>query len=422
LARYQRAMSQLIDTAAESSNAASSQQPHTASHAYPTALKDVSEDGHRRFLDYVAQSNLLSDNVLPKVVYSGVVRLNLAGNLNLTDRGLQLVAQACGDTVEEIDISLCEKVTDIALGYISMCSLLRTLNIRGCHRLTDLGIKRLFANKVGPSLIELDVSGCLALSDGSCVHIATNAPDLQVFSCSGLLRFTDAGLKAIVQMCKEMRELHCSGLETLTSLVVVDMAALPSISSLNISHCNRVSNRALLALGSSCPQLTALDISGCVALDTNGWEAVNAMKNLQRLGISLLPKMVTSAGVKDLAMSALLYLDISYNPSLEQDVLRSLPTNLCELNVVGNVVSMGISPDVLVALVASSVSVNLQKIHVCRCISQPDLAESLSEHDVKKIEIGWHFCGLCHPDLRKAKKKKRGGIDTFNGGLRVPGS
>lgn len=97
---------------------------------------------------------------------SGLVKINVSGCVNLTDKVVSSIIEQHGWTLEMLNLDGCRKITDSSLTSIANnCPLLSDLDVSKCS-ITDAGIAALAcANQ--PSLQILSVSGCSFVSDKS---------------------------------------------------------------------------------------------------------------------------------------------------------------------------------------------------------------------------------------------------------------
>eukprot|EP00759_Apiculatamorpha_spiralis_P054764 PhF_6_TR7027/c2_g2_i1/m.10509/K10280/FBXL14; F-box and leucine-rich repeat protein 14 len=101
-----------------------------------------------------------------------------------------------------LDLSRCDRITDVGFAHLSVLTSLTSLNLWGCNRITDAGlahVSRLI------SLTSLDLCFCDQIADAGLAHVSklTSLTSLDLWGCN---RITDAGLA------------HVSRLISLTSL------------------------------------------------------------------------------------------------------------------------------------------------------------------------------------------------------------
>lgn len=93
-----------------------------------------------------------------------MVKVSLAGCINVTDNVVVALAKIHGGTLEMLNLDGCGKVTDASLAAIADdCLLLNELDVSKCA-ITDLGVASLARSKQ-LSLTILSLSGCSTISD-----------------------------------------------------------------------------------------------------------------------------------------------------------------------------------------------------------------------------------------------------------------
>lgn len=149
-----------------------------------------------------------------------------------------------------LNVSYCKQVTDAALWAVSRhCAQLRSLHATACQ-ITRVGLRALTLGCRDITLLEL--SQCVDVGDSALSAIAAGCPSLKALHLSGCQDITDDGLAVLGRGCRHL-------------------------SVLNVSACRRVGefgDRALLALGRYCPELTHLDMFGCAHVQDAGVVAV----------------------------------------------------------------------------------------------------------------------------------------------------
>lgn len=102
--------------------------------------------------------------------FSCLASLRALRNLTLTRTGLRDsgLATVCALALDRLNISECYEVTDSGLAHLSKCVSLQTLVMCKCQ-VSNRGVTHLAALQ---ALIELDVHGCIYLTDQALDHIA----------------------------------------------------------------------------------------------------------------------------------------------------------------------------------------------------------------------------------------------------------
>lgn len=114
-----------------------------------------------------------------------------------------------------LDLSGCERVTDVGLQSVATLPGVTHLNLYGCRELTAAGMTHLARMT---ALVRLDLTRCTRLTDAALTPLAT-LPALEHLSLSGCEWVTDAGLAALAT-ARGLKVLSVRG--TQTTLVAAD--------------------------------------------------------------------------------------------------------------------------------------------------------------------------------------------------------
>lgn len=115
---------------------------------------------------------------------------------------------------------------------------LRSLNLRGCNKISDVSLK------YGLKHIELNrllLSNCQQISLLGMEALVTNCPALEILDLSDCYNINDQGIKIITEKLKRLRSLDISGCSQLTDhsidAIIVNCACLQTLS---IYRCRRM--------------------------------------------------------------------------------------------------------------------------------------------------------------------------------------
>lgn len=115
---------------------------------------------------------------------------------------------------------------------------LRSLNLRGCNKISDVSLK------YGLKHIELSrllLSNCQQISLLGMEALVTNCPALEILDLSDCYNINDQGIKIITEKLKRLRSLDISGCSQLTDhsidAIIVNCACLQTLS---IYRCRRM--------------------------------------------------------------------------------------------------------------------------------------------------------------------------------------
>jgi F-box/leucine-rich repeat protein 14 len=213
--------------------------------------------------------------------------LNMTDCSNLTDRGIEGLAERCR-RMDVLILQGCDKITDTSLRQIAdaaictssstpMSDTIHTLNLSYCTAITGAGILALLPvcacledlnlsglasivndafvlsfSKCCPTLQRLTLQKCLLLSDAALCTLADNLwlEHLDVTGCSKL---TDAGVEVLSEAC--------NGLRTIV-----------------LRRAKKLTNRSLLALMRNCKGIQRVDLQECPLLTTACAEEAREIK------------------------------------------------------------------------------------------------------------------------------------------------
>ncbi|XP_063822148.1 F-box/LRR-repeat protein 14-like [Ostrinia nubilalis] len=132
---------------------------------------------------------------------------------------------------------MCEKLTlDSSTGYsLARLKCLQHLDISGCNRITDVSLTYTFNFK---ELIVLSLSRCQQISHEGMAHLVKNCPSIELFNLMDCYNLKD---EAVVEIAK--------GLHRLENLV--------------LKGCNQLTDKSVEALYAHCKKLQFLDVQGC---------------------------------------------------------------------------------------------------------------------------------------------------------------
>lgn len=260
---------------------------------------------------------------------STIKYLDLSNHKNITNSTIGFFPR----NVIQINISRCNKISDEGLSKLP--EKLQILNISACPKISNDGMKNL-----PPHLKSLDISRTdltdLALQHMSEIKSLTNS--LQILNISGCSKITDAGLKYL----NEFKNLNQLRMESL-SISDIGISYLPrkSLLHLNIADCFEITAKGISFLPESIIQLNL----GFRCLTPESFK--NLPKNIQQLhlpfcgiqdeSLSLLPTSVRhldvsfsnigDEGLKNLPPK-LKYLNISGCFNLTSKGFHNLPDQI----------------------------------------------------------------------------------------------
>lgn len=141
---------------------------------------------------------------------SKLVELDLYRSAGITGLGIQEVARGC-PSLETVNVSYCNDITDASLMSLSKCKRLKTLEIRGCPLITSLGLAAIAVHC--RQLSKLDIKKCCNIDDAGMIPLAHFSQNLRQINLS-YTSVTDVGLLSLasISCLQSMTILHLKGL------------------------------------------------------------------------------------------------------------------------------------------------------------------------------------------------------------------
>ncbi|GLT88354.1 hypothetical protein SLE2022_063840 [Rubroshorea leprosula] len=187
-----------------------------------------------------------------------VVDLNLSGCKNLSDKALQLVADNYQD-LESLNLTRCVKMTDSGLQQILLnCTSLRSLNLYALSSFTDEAYKKISSLA---HLRFLDLCGAQNLSDEGLSYIA-KCRSLVSLNLTWCVRVTDTGVITIAEGCTSLEFLSLFGIVGVTDkcLEVLSKSCSNTITTLDVNGCIGIKRRSREELLKLFPQLKCFKV------------------------------------------------------------------------------------------------------------------------------------------------------------------
>uniref|UniRef100_A0A3B4YMR7 F-box/LRR-repeat protein 15-like leucin rich repeat domain-containing protein n=1 Tax=Seriola lalandi dorsalis TaxID=1841481 RepID=A0A3B4YMR7_SERLL len=243
----------------------------------------------------------------------GLNRLHAAECPRMTDTSLKSVATL--RDLHYLDISLCHKVSDVGIKYLtegSSVTKLRELNVSHCSHITDISVMRIaqrlcklrhlnlsYCKRLtdmslewlsGSSICSLDISGCNIQDQGlaaveeirlrklilaECVYITDigieklckNVRDLEHVDVSHCVALSDPAIRAISFYCTGLVTLRMSGCPKMTDVAVQYLTSGSRyLRELDVSGCVLLTDRTLRHLQRICPPLCSITMSCCSSI------------------------------------------------------------------------------------------------------------------------------------------------------------
>ncbi|CAH4031166.1 F-box/LRR-repeat protein 20-like [Pieris brassicae] len=132
---------------------------------------------------------------------------------------------------------LCEKLSMESYSGYSLARFrsLRELNMSGCNRITDVSLTYAFSFK---ELVCLNLSRCQQITHEGIMYLVKNCPSIEYFNLTDCYNLKDDAVIEIVRGLKRLRHLELRG-------------------------CNQLTDTTIKGIISNCKKLTFLDVQGC---------------------------------------------------------------------------------------------------------------------------------------------------------------
>lgn len=168
-------------------------------------------------------------------IMSNIEESHMSPKIHLGSRAEEEIVR---DARRKRDVMLmCEKLTmDSYTGYsLARMQSLKELDISGCNRITDVSLTYAFNFK---ELINLNLSRCQQITYDGIEHLVKNCPSIEYFNLTDCYNLKDDAVNEIVKGLHRLKQLELRG-------------------------CNQLSDKTLEAISNHCCKLQFLDVQGC---------------------------------------------------------------------------------------------------------------------------------------------------------------
>jgi hypothetical protein len=183
--------------------------------------------------------------------------LSLNNCLSIDDVLLIRIAECAGESLENLDLTYCYKITDA--GIISLakcCQRLREINLSFCLLVSDFGIENMARSCC--DLISLSLAGINQLTDNCLIVLAEDLLLLEELNISGCTLITDTSFIGLLLACRQLRRLDISDNNMISSLSIQRLMQLDScrrMRYLNLSYCLNIDEGTVLQLRRDFPKM-----------------------------------------------------------------------------------------------------------------------------------------------------------------------
>lgn len=131
---------------------------------------------------------------------------------------------------------------------------------------------------------------CLSgISDVGVAKLGDGLPSLQSLDVSRCIKLSDRGLKAVALGCQKLRQLHITGCKLITdNLLIVLSKSCLQLEDLGAAGCNSITDAGISALADGCHHIKLLDISKCNKVGDPGVCEIAEVSSSHLVSIKLL--------------------------------------------------------------------------------------------------------------------------------------
>ena len=239
-----------------------------------------------------------------------LVSLNMSGCKNCDNDVMAYLASKTGSTLEALDISYCDKVTDVGVEAMANFVYRTSLNLDYSVGIDDEPLKKVFENCT--HLVHISLRSLPRVTNRSAVFLGKFMTSVETLDFSDSPNITGSIMNEVAQTCPNFRVGKADGCYTIDDVPMITMGRVcKSIQELSLKNCIKITSLAIRGMAHKCKNLTALNFEGCIRIDDAalaGLSEKGAFPNMRRLNFTSCD-MLGSQGVTELSMA---------HPQLEQ--------------------------------------------------------------------------------------------------------
>ncbi|XP_037955145.1 dynein regulatory complex subunit 6 [Teleopsis dalmanni] len=187
-----------------------------------------------------AEEEIILDANRKKAMFAAY-ELNLIEDLNIEGHSIQNLKG-----LRSLNLSGCTKITDVSLKYGLKLLELQCLILSNCQQISIVGMEALVLNC--PSIQELNLSNCYCINDKSLQVITTKLTRLRSLNISGCSQLTDHSLDAILINCKCLHTLSVHRCRLMYTDIEERLSTLSTLRNLNMDNNNSIDNAEIFRL------------------------------------------------------------------------------------------------------------------------------------------------------------------------------
>ncbi|XP_067445561.1 F-box and leucine-rich repeat protein 13 isoform X1 [Thunnus thynnus] len=259
--------------------------------------------------------------------------LNVSECFNITDTMIQRIIEGC-PCLLYLNLS-CTLVTNKTLRELSRnCLNLQYLSLAYCYRFTDKGFLYLNTGKGCHNLIHLNLSGCTQITVNGFRYISAGCPSLKEIVINDMPTLSDSCVLALIARCRCLSAISLFDAPHLSDIAFKAIAEGAKLKTFCTEGNNQITDLSLKALCSSSHSLRRLHAAECPRISDASLKAVAALRNLQQLDISRCNK-VSDRGIYYLiegsSFTKLRELNVSYCNHITDTSVMRIAKRMCKL-------------------------------------------------------------------------------------------
>ncbi|KAJ3437319.1 f-box and leucine-rich repeat protein [Anaeramoeba flamelloides] len=255
----------------------------------PESLEKASEYLKKLNVFVVSKCQQFSDNNFCAMIQNmkKLKRLDISGCVMITNQFITQLSEN-SKRLEMLSISGCKNITNEGMiDLVRSSKKLKTLFLDHCDQLTDIFAIELSKN----CIIEgLDISYCSEITDNSIIKFAEKwGTNLRSLNISGCNKVTNVSIEALATNCKSLEVLDLPQSPTITDPTVTLLElSLHNLVRLQLRGLD-ITQEVVQILPESCPFLRILILSWCSLLregSNEGWKDAPTFQHLKTLDLS----------------------------------------------------------------------------------------------------------------------------------------
>ncbi|XP_071722315.1 F-box/LRR-repeat protein 3 [Rutidosis leptorrhynchoides] len=303
--------------------------------------------------------------------YPFVTHMDLTLCPKVTDDYLSFISNSCGKNLNFIDLSRSRFFTHVGLSsLVSNCVNLTEINLSNGVHLNDTAAAAV-ANCA--SLERLCLSRCKGLSDIGIGCIAVGCLKLKVLNLKWCLGISDLGVALIGVKCKQIRSLDLSHL-LITDKCLPSLLNLKYLEDLVLEGCCGINDDSLASLKQGWKSLKTLNMSCCENVTHVGVSSLTSSTScLQNLNLAYGPlvTLAVSESLQKLSQIQKIRLD---GCQVTCSGLKGIANSCVSLKELSLSKCLGVTDDGLSSIVMKHTDLQKLDITCCRKITQTSIA------------------------------------------------